>query len=372
MGEADRGAAGGAGGGGVSAAERIVLPDRLTPEQVAQLQARVRDEMKFSKAIDLYVADMRSTGRLNSDRSEVSYRAILEVHSEDVGNRDPATIGRSDCKRTLQRWPNPNTQGKTRSVLVSFYDWTVEEGMRSSNPARQTRRPKKRPTTVYRLTRDEAAAMLSAAHGTLERRAIYLGLCAGLRSAELRGMKGRNLERAGVVWVSADIAKGGRERWVPVLEELQPVVEEIRATVDPEHFVLPGQVNANPPLNTIWRTVPTKPMGGPTLWRLVGRVAKRAGIAAHVHPHLLRHGYGDHIARATGLLVAQEMLGHADVGTTRGYVGRPSLDELMLAVRGLRYHHEKVAGNPLVETVGIEPTVPPSRLIEPNLTEETP
>jgi integrase/recombinase XerC len=331
-------------------AERIVLPDRLTPEE-----PKIRG-LKFSKAIDLYVSDMRATGRLNSDRSEVSYRAILVAHMEDVANRDPATVGRVDCKRTLARWANPNTQQKTRSVLISFYDWTVEEGMRPSNPARQTRKPKKRPTTVYRLTRDEAAVMLAAASGKLERRAIYLGLCAGLRSAELRGVRGRHFVRDGLVWVSADVAKGGRERWVPVLEELEPIVAEISENVQADHFVLPGQVNANPPLNTRWREVPTQPMGGPTLWRMVGRVAKRAGIAAHIHPHLLRHGYGDHIARATGLLVAQEMLGHADVGTTRGYVDRPSLDELTLAVRGLRYRRQTPAANPLVETVGIEPT----------------
>ncbi len=191
--------------------------------------------------------------------------------------------------------------------------------------------------------------MLGAASGRLERRAIYLGLCAGLRSAEMRGVRGRNFERDGLVWVSADVAKGARERWVPVLEELEPIVAEIRETVGLDHFVLPGQVNANPPLNTRWREVPTQPMGGPTLWRMVGRVAKRAGIAAHIHPHLLRH---------------------ADVGTTRGYVDRPSLDELTLAVRGLRYQRRNRAASPLVETAGIEPAVRTSRLIEPNRPEE--
>jgi hypothetical protein len=30
------------------------------------------------------------------------------------------------------------------------------------------------------------------------------------------------------VWVSADIGKRGKERWVPVLPELAPVVVEIR------------------------------------------------------------------------------------------------------------------------------------------------
>ena len=54
--------------------------------------------------------------------------------------------------------------------------------------------------------------MLDAARGIRERRAISLGLCAGLRNAELRGLQGRHFERPGLIWVSADIAKGRRER----------------------------------------------------------------------------------------------------------------------------------------------------------------
>ena len=126
-----------------------------------------------------------------------------------------------------------------RAILVSFYDWAMEEGVRKDNPARQTRRPKKQPTAVYRLTRDEVVAMLLATETRRERWAIYLGICCGLRNAELRGLRGRHFERAGFVWVSADIAKGGRERWVPVIGDLVAVVAEIRAGVGEDEYVLP-------------------------------------------------------------------------------------------------------------------------------------
>jgi integrase len=61
----------------------------------------------------------------------------------------------------------------------------------------------------------------------------HLGVCAGIRNAELRGLQRRHFERAGWIHVSADIAKGGRERWVPVLPELEPIVAEILRTVGP-------------------------------------------------------------------------------------------------------------------------------------------
>lgn len=293
--------------------------------------------MKFAVAVDLYIADMRIEGRITSDRTEEGYRHVLRCHGEDVGNRDPRTVGREDCKRTLARWAHPNTQSTNRSVLVSFYDWAVEEGIRPASPARQTRRPKKRQSRVYRLQRDEAVLLLEAAAGIQEVRAITLGLCAGLRSAELRGLQARHFEREGYVWVSEDIAKGGHPRYVPIVEELEPLVADILSTVGDEHYVLTAERTTNPPWNTEWRRIPTVPMSAPTLWKLVGTVGERAGISAHIHPHLLRHAFGDHIAKHGGIKVAQAMMGHRDVKTTQIYTDTSTLDELAIAVRGLRY-----------------------------------
>ena len=47
--------------------------------------------------------------------SERSYRGALYHHCDDLDNRDPAYIGREDVKRTLRRWPHPNTQRKNRA-----------------------------------------------------------------------------------------------------------------------------------------------------------------------------------------------------------------------------------------------------------------
>ncbi len=116
--------------------------------------------MNFAEAVDRYIVDMWAQGRMRSPTTERSYRSILARHLEDVENRDPRYVGRTDVKRTLARWANPDTQRVGRAVLVSFYDWTMEEGYRKHNPARQTRPAKKQPTHVYRLLRDEAVAML--------------------------------------------------------------------------------------------------------------------------------------------------------------------------------------------------------------------
>jgi site-specific recombinase XerD len=302
--------------------------------------------MTFREAIDLYVADQRQAGRINSEATDRSYRATLDLHAQDVGNRDPRTIGRDEVKRTLTRWPHPNTQRARRAALVSFYRWTVEEGIRANNPAEQTRRPKARPTSVYRLTRGEAIAMLNACETEQETRAIHLGLCAGLRSAELRGLRVEHLLRPGFVWVSAEIGKGGRERFIPIIEELEPIIADILDTSSALDYVLTATRWVDPPFNTQRRKIPGQPMAPKPLWELVGRVGKRAGLVAHVHPHLLRHAFGDHVARHGGIELARAMLGHADVRTTKAYVGDATLDQLTIAVHGLRYDRTTASPEP--------------------------
>ena len=288
--------------------------------------------MKFAVAIDEYIADMQSEGRHNSPATERDYRGVLYAHLEDVSNRDPRKTGREDIKRTLMRWPHPSSQSKNRSILVAFYDWMVEEGLRETNPARQTRRPKRRPSQRYRMSIDEVHRLLGAVRDERERRAIYLGICVGLRSAELRGLQGRHFERPDFVWVSSDIAKGSRERWVPVPPVLAPLIADLRRTVGPDDFVLASQRWRDPGVNRATIDYRKRPMSAKALWELVRRVGKRAGIAAPIHPHLMRHANADHIAREAGVYVASAMLGHAKIATTQAYLGTPTPDELQKAI----------------------------------------
>jgi integrase len=306
--------------------------------------------VRFDYAIDRYIEDMRRLGRINSDRTEHSYSSYLMAHAEDVGNRDPRTTGRNDVKRTLARWPHPNTQRGAHAAITSFYDWTMEEDIRKDNPGRQVRKAKKRATSVYRLTRSEVVRIMDACRTARERRLIYVGFCAGARNQELRGLRGEHFARVGWVWFSPDIAKGKRERWAPVLAELGDVVAEIVEHVQPHEYVVPSRRPANPPWNTRWREYPEKPSSPQAIWRTVGEVADRAGVAAHIHPHLLRHAYGDHVAKYAGLRAAQALLGHVSVDTTAStYVDRPGLDELQVSVHGFSYRRlppEEMGPNP--------------------------
>ena len=50
------------------------------------------------------------------------------------------------------------------------------------------------------------------------------------------------------------------------------------------------------------------------------RWGKKAGLGAHVHPHMLRHSFASHVLQSSGdLRAVQEMLGHSSIGTTQVY-----------------------------------------------------
>lgn len=326
--------------------------------------------MRMDRAIDDFISDKRTLGRINSDRTEVSYRGRLRVLQDASGDRDPREIDREDVKLTLRRW-KPNTARNAHSIFVSFFDWMTEEGYRVDNPARAVSRPMKRPVSTYRMTRDEVVQVLDAS--LYDRRAYRLahfGLLAGLRRAELCGLQGRHLRRPGTIWLSRDIAKGGKESWLPVLPELAPVVEECRERVADDEFVIPARRPIDPPVNTKFRLLTRRATSPKALWELTGELGRVAGLDHALRPHLLRHAFGDHVAKAAGLRVAQALMRHADVNTTAGtYTSDPGLDELREAVGSFAFRGVDLPGfggaslredaigafGPFKATTGIEP-----------------
>lgn len=292
--------------------------------------------MKLRDAIDAFIADAKAEGRINSRNTELAYRHVLELHADDVGNRDPAKTGKEDVKATLRRYEHPRTRKQRHAVLISFYDWTVWEGIRKASPAREVRPMRVKAVQHTRLQRSEIVALLDAAEpNRRDRWAVSLMLYAGLRNAELRGLRSQDFARDG--WVHI-IGKGNKERWAPVVPELVSVVDEIQTLIPPEHFILPGRRTLDPGRNRLQRDDPHAMLSSSALRKQVMRIGERAGLAVHVHPHLLRHAYGDAVARYAGVRVAQTVLGHSSIETTVGtYTGAMTLDELSASLTGFGY-----------------------------------
>lgn len=133
----------------------------------------------------------------------------------------------------------------------------------------------------------------------------------GLRASELAGLKLENINfESGFLRV---IGKGNKERIVPIgrqaLERLKLYLDRMR----------PKLVRPHTP-SAVFLSNRGRQLSRVTLWKLVDCCAKRAGIAKHVSPHMLRHSFATHLLEnGADLRVIQEMLGHADISTTQVY-----------------------------------------------------
>jgi integrase/recombinase XerD len=73
-----------------------------------------------------------------------------------------------------------------------------------------------------------------------------------------------------------------------------------------------------------------------TIWALLKKYSKQAGLKKNIKPHLLRHSFASHLlSGGADLRVIQEMLGHADISTTQIYT---SVEEERLLDEHNRYH----------------------------------
>ncbi|MDE1961995.1 MAG: tyrosine-type recombinase/integrase, partial [Xanthomonadaceae bacterium] len=128
----------------------------------------------------------------------------------------------------------------------------------------------------------------------------------GLRVSELTSVRWGDLDMAeGLIRVTG---KGRKTRIVPVGSKAIAALLTLR---EQDH---PG---ADDPLV---RGRLGKPLTPGAVRARLKRRAKDQGVWKRVYPHLLRHSCASHVLESSGdLRAVQELLGHADIGTTQIY-----------------------------------------------------
>jgi integrase/recombinase XerD len=252
-------------------------------------------------------------------RTVDAYRRDLADLAAYLGE-PPTTAGPGQVEGWLAdlraRGQAPASIARRAAAARSFYRHLVALGLRADNPAADVDLPRRRARLPRTLSLSEVERLIDAANGVTPRALRDRALVELLYGAGLRVGEAVGLERGGVDLENRlvrCIGKGDKERIVPLgrqaVEALRRYLARGRPYLDrrhrPELFL-----NAQG--------------GGLTragAFLVLRRLAAKAGLdPRHIHPHLLRHSFATNLLEGgADLRSVQEMLGHADLGTTELY-----------------------------------------------------
>lgn len=203
-----------------------------------------------------------------------------------------------------------------------FCRWLASRGMLASNPAEPLERPMRWQKLPGVLSPRQMKAILAAPGPSgagpdsglwlRDRAMLELMYACGLRASEVCQVQERDLVDS--LRTLRVTGKGQRERLVPVGAPAMDAVNAYRAQVRAQLLRPDGRDKGRLLLSRTGR-----PLERVAVWQIVRRWAEAAGVRG-CHPHMLRHSFATHLlSGGADLRVVQELLGHADIGTTQIY-----------------------------------------------------
>jgi integrase/recombinase XerD len=258
-------------------------------------------------------------GARRAPRTLDAYRRDLADFSSFLG-RAPTSASTDEVQAWLAelraRGLAPSSVARKAAALRTFFRHLVLLGIRRDNPALEVPLPRRRTRVPRSLTPAEIERLIAAATGTSPRAVRDRALVELLYGAGLRVSEAVGLDRAAVDLeerVVRCVGKGDKERIVPLG---RPAVEAVRRYLARGRPYLDRRHRPELFLNAHGGALTR---GGAFL--VLRRLALKAGLEpARVHPHLLRHSFATHLLEGgADLRSVQEMLGHADLGTTEVY-----------------------------------------------------
>jgi integrase/recombinase XerD len=267
------------------------------------------------------------TERGASPHTLAAYRRDLAGFTAFLGRRrrslTAARVGDlSDFLEDLRRRGlGARSAARHFSAVRGFYRFLLASGEIRRDPTEHLESPRPPRRLPRTLSIEDVGLLvespdLSVPEGLRDRAMLELLYASGLRASECLTLRLEDLNvTAGYVTATG---KGSRQRLVPVGAQALRWVERYVSTS--RH----GFVRRNDP-GTLFLNRYGRPLSRQSLWSVIKRAAKRAGLRSVVSPHTLRHSFASHLLeRGADLRSVQAMLGHADIATTQIYTHLPS------------------------------------------------
>jgi integrase/recombinase XerD len=203
----------------------------------------------------------------------------------------------------------PLTIRRKYGCLSSFFSFLQDMGSCHGNPARNLPLPKVSKNLPIVLSAGQVQQLLAAADIPRDRLLILLLLSTGLRRSEAAAI---TLDQVDLEHRQLRVrGKGNKERMVPLTPDVVAAIELHLASREPTA------------LNHLFISAVThEPLTGGGVYKMIRRLLKQAGLDGQgITPHKLRHTFATHLVRnGVDVKTVQELLGHADLGTTAKYL----------------------------------------------------
>ena len=260
-----------------------------------------------------------------SEKTCIGYGSDLRLFAAYLKRRkieSAAQVKREDIVAFLANEREKGMKGSTRSrrtaAIRMFFRHLKERRRIVENPSDLMDAPKKALALPRVLSEAEVFAMLDEVKGedpvSLRDRAILEVMYGcGLRVSELCDLKREDIVADGELL--RVLGKGSKERIVPIGgaagRALTAYLEGSR-----ESFARGDLAEQHVFLTRLGR-----PFTRQGVFKIVRARAAAVGIAAdRISPHVLRHCFASHmLSRGADIRAIQELLGHADIGTTQIY-----------------------------------------------------
>ncbi len=268
-----------------------------------------------------------------SDNTLIAYRADLELYLGFVAGRglDLLSVTSDDVEAFIADLAAEGfaaaTQARRLSAVRQLHKFLYAEGRRADDPTSRVDRPRTRRPLPKVLSMDEVGRLLDAVAAAADepvedgaealRRARFSAMLETLYASGLRVSELVALPAAAIRETTSAITvrgKGAKDRLVPIGDKARAAVLAFRARLRAS-----GRYAGSPFL------FPASSEAGHVTRQSFARdlkdAAARLGIdPGKVSPHVLRHAFASHLlSNGADLRVVQELLGHADIGTTEIY-----------------------------------------------------
>ncbi|WP_077615198.1 site-specific tyrosine recombinase XerD [Caenibacillus caldisaponilyticus] len=253
-----------------------------------------------------------------------SYRRDLEQYmayiSENCGIQDWNGVDRSMIAQYLfqlkDKGRSAATIARQTASIRQFHRFLLRENRTSRDPSHHIGAPKTERRLPKVLSTREVEALLYAPDtttpaGIRDRAMLEVLYATGVRVSELVQLDLDDLHLA--MGFVRCMGKGGKERLVPLGRAAIQATEQYLAEARPK-------LAKHKTTNAVFLNQRGERLTRQGLWKILKKLALKAGIQQEITPHTLRHSFATHLLEnGADLRAVQEMLGHADISTTQIY-----------------------------------------------------